>query len=114
MWGFFIIFARIIVKWQMRRTLYLVLIALSVCLGLKGQTEGDGIVASLLTCSPGTEVYSLYGHTGLRMKDTRKNLDLVFNYGVFDFRRPHFVWYFMLGECDYEVCPIPADIVMQD
>ena len=114
MWGFFIIFARIIVKWQMRRTLYLVLIALSVCLGLKGQTEGGGIVASLLTCSPGTEVYSLSGHTGLRMKDTRKNLDLVFNYGVFDFRRPHFVWYFMLGECDYEVCPIPSDIFMQE
>ena len=98
----------------MRRTLYLVLMGLSVCLGMKGQTEGDGIVASLLTCSPGTEVYSLYGHTGLRMKDTRKNLDLVFNYGVFDFRRPHFMWHFMLGECDYEVYPIPVDVFMQE
>ena len=28
----------------------------------------DSVEVSLLTCSPGTEVYSLYGHTAIRVK----------------------------------------------
>lgn len=61
----------------------------------------DSLDVSLLTCSPGTEVYALYGHTALRCVNHRQHWDLVFNYGVFDFRTPHFAWRFALGECDY-------------
>jgi len=62
----------------------------------------------LLTCSPGPEVYSLYGHTGLRVTDDH-GMDIVFNYGVFDFRKPHFVWNFLLGKTDYMVAAIPYE-----
>ncbi len=58
-------------------------------------------VVSLLTCSPGDEVYSLFGHTALRYKDDARDIDLVFNYGVFDFQSPNFVWRFILGKTDY-------------
>lgn len=41
---------------------------------------------SILTCSPGNELYSLFGHTGIRVIDKANNLDIVFNYGTFDFQ----------------------------
>ena len=58
---------------------------------------------SVLTCSPGSEAYSLYGHTGLRYCDEEKGIDIVFNYGYFDFDSPNFAWRFILGETDYMV-----------
>ncbi len=58
---------------------------------------------SLLTCSPGSATYELYGHTALRAYSEKNGFDVVYNYGVFDFNQPHFVWHFVLGECDYMV-----------
>lgn len=59
---------------------------------------------SLLTSSPADdEVYTLYGHTALRVHDPEINLDAVFNYGIFDFSRPHFIYRFAKGETDYMV-----------
>ncbi|MCD7721353.1 MAG: DUF4105 domain-containing protein [Prevotellaceae bacterium] len=78
-------------------------------LGLRAQGEGDSLEVSLLTCSPGEEVYSLYGHTALRVRSQGGGEDVVFNYGVFDFRSPHFVWRFILGRCDYMVTAVPYD-----
>lgn len=71
-------------------------------------------MASLLTCSPGVQAYSLYGHTGLRIQNVTQRLDVVFNYGVFDFRKPHFTWHFILGECDYEVTGYPFGLFMDE
>ena len=50
---------------------------------------------SLLTCSPGEEVYELFGHTALRY--TSDKSDIVFGYGYFSFDTPNFVWRFILG-----------------
>lgn len=80
----------------------------------QAQTAMDSIEISLLTCSPGTEVYSLYGHTALRVRDYTRDVDLVFNYGVFSFNAPHFVWRFVLGQCDYEVCALYYDSFLQE
>lgn len=63
----------------------------------------DSVQVSLITCSPGTEIYNLFGHTAIRYRNTSKNLDVVFNYGMFDFRKPHFVFRFTLGQTDYEL-----------
>ncbi|HWJ28198.1 MAG TPA: DUF4105 domain-containing protein, partial [Flavisolibacter sp.] len=40
---------------------------------------------TLLTCAPGSELYSTFGHTALRVQDEHAGLDLVFNYGTFVF-----------------------------
>ncbi|GET26799.1 DUF4105 domain-containing protein [Prolixibacter sp. NT017] len=56
---------------------------------------------SLLTCEPGNEIYSYFGHTALRVHDPGKKIDLVFNYGVFSFDAPNFVYRFAKGETDY-------------
>lgn len=63
--------------------------------------QSGSIKVSVLTCSPGQEVYSLYGHTAIRVQDMDRGTDHVFNYGVFDFNTEHFVWKFVLGETDY-------------
>lgn len=56
---------------------------------------------SLLTCSPGNEAYSVYGHSALRIKDELYQYDAVFNYGLFDFNTPNFLYRFARGETDY-------------
>lgn len=43
----------------------------------------DSVEISLLTCSSGDEVYSLYGHTAIRYKNSKENIDLAINYGIF-------------------------------
>ncbi|MBL4706662.1 MAG: DUF4105 domain-containing protein, partial [Flavobacteriales bacterium] len=39
---------------------------------------------SLITCDPGVEVYSLHGHSAIRVEDPLTNVDVVFNWGMFD------------------------------
>lgn len=56
---------------------------------------------SILTCDTGNESYSLFGHTALRIWDTDNNLDIVYNYGAFDFNTPNFVAKFTKGDLLY-------------
>ena len=67
----------------------------------------DSIEVSLITCAPGTEVYSLYGHTAIRFHDFRTGEDLAFNYGVFNFKKPFFSLRFLFGLTDYELGVYP-------
>ena len=68
----------------------------------------DSVEFSLLTCQPHDEVYSLYGHTAIRYHELRPGgLDWAFNYGVFDFKKPHFVARFVFGLTDYELGAYP-------
>ena len=63
--------------------------------------QEDSLRISLLTCSPGASVYEVYGHSGIRVQNLTTGQDLIFNYGLFDFSSPHFVWRFLLGQTDY-------------
>lgn len=74
----------------------------------------DSIRISLLTCSPGPKVYSLYGHTAIRCQNLTRGEDIVFNYGVFSFDQPHFVWHFVLGQCDYMVDAMPWTVFVRE
>ncbi|MGL4852594.1 MAG: DUF4105 domain-containing protein [Phocaeicola sp.] len=58
---------------------------------------------SLLTCEPGSEIYALFGHTALRYEDPQQNIDWVYNYGMFSFNTPHFIFRFLRGETDYQL-----------
>jgi len=64
------------------------------------QLSPDATV-SILTCDPGVEVYSMYGHTAIRVSDPSQNLDAVFNYGLFSFDTPNFMYRFAKGQTDY-------------
>lgn len=69
---------------------------------------------SLLTCQPGDEVYSIYGHTAIRYQDTEQSIDIAINYGMFSFNKPHFITRFILGLTDYEMGIIPFDRFLQE
>lgn len=75
-----------------------------------GEARGavaDSVRMSLLTCSPHEEIYSLYGHSALRVQNALTGQDLVVNYGVFNFHKPHFVLRFVFGLTDYEMGVTP-------
>ena len=66
--------------------------------------EGTGeqqMRVSLLTILPGSEIYSLWGHSALRITDPQFGLDITYNYGTFDFETGNFVLKFMHGNLDY-------------
>ena len=60
--------------------------------------EPSGAEVYLLTCGPGTETYSIYGHSALRIVIPEEKSDLVYNWGVFDFNTPNFAWKFAKGQ----------------
>ena len=63
--------------------------------------SGNDTLVFLLTCGTGTETYSIYGHSAIRVVYTEKKSDLVYNWGVFDFETPNFAWKFAKGRLDY-------------
>lgn len=74
----------------------------------------NGITISLLTCSPGDEVWSLYGHTAIRFQDSTREMDLAINYGMFNFRQKNFILRFVLGLTDYEMGIEPFQMFMME
>jgi len=88
----------------MKRYILIVFIFLSI-LNLSAQqiAFSDSAVISLITCSPGEEVYSKFGHTAIRINDSKKGIDLVFNYGIFSFETENFYYKFIKGETDYQL-----------
>ncbi len=63
--------------------------------------EGNDTTFYLITCGPGTEIYSIYGHSALRMEIPSRNIDLTYNWGVFDFDTPNFGLKFARGNLQY-------------
>lgn len=70
--------------------------------------------AYLLTCEPHDEVYSLYGHTAIRLVDSDKNIDVAVNYGVFDSSKSFFVLRFIFGLTDYSVAIYPTELFLRE
>jgi Domain of unknown function (DUF4105) len=58
---------------------------------------------SVLTCGSGSELYAAFGHTAIRIQDPSQGLDVVYNYGTFDFRTEHFYLKFIKGDLNYFV-----------
>lgn len=91
------------IRFRLYLLLYLILSSVG---GLFAQVH-DSIRFSLLTCDPGQEIYELFGHTAIRYQNFTRQIDDVYNYGMFNFRAPNFVMRFVKGETDYELGIIP-------
>lgn len=77
--------------------------------------DDDTLSVSFITCEPGPKIYELYGHSAIRIRNNGSaRFDLAFNYGMFDFNTPNFVWRFVLGKTDYHMAAYPfADFVAE-
>ena len=58
---------------------------------------------SILHCEPGSELYSSFGHSAIRIQDPILDLDLIYNYGIFDFYAPGFYTNFVNGKLTYSL-----------
>ena len=80
--------------------LLVVVLLLSTPYSSKGQ-DSCRLQISLLTCGSGEDLYSCYGHSALRISDTCRGSDWVYNYGTFNFGDPDFYWKFTQGKLAY-------------
>lgn len=88
----------------MKRIFLVAVMSLSIlCSNAQQLSFTDSTVISLITCSPGKEVYEKFGHTGIRIKDKKNGNDLIFNYGIFSFETENFYYKFIKGETDYQL-----------
>lgn len=88
----------------MRKHLLFTILSLLFCTPLSAQILlSDSAKIYLLTCTPGTEVWSKYGHTGIRVCDEANKMDIVFNYGIFSLMEDGFYLKFIKGDTYYQL-----------
>lgn len=92
----------------MRKVLFSIVLSLIVLSNMSAQKPqhimlSDSARIFLLTCTPGEEVWSKYGHTGIRVQDIPHKLDIVFNYGIFSLMEKGFYVKFIQGETYYQL-----------
>ena len=85
-----------------RITIILLLLCSAICRAEVPELS-DSSKISLLTCAPGKDLYSAFGHTGIRVIDYKNRFDLVFNYGTFDDNQPLFYAHFVQGQMIYSI-----------
>ncbi|WP_347924969.1 DUF4105 domain-containing protein [Pontimicrobium sp. SW4] len=73
----------------------------------------DQAEISVLTIGPGTLLMDAFGHNGFRVRDRERMLDVVFNYGTFDFDTPNFYLKFAQGKLNYRLEHNPYDDFFQ-
>jgi len=76
--------------------------------------ELHDISVSVITCSAGKEVWSNYGHSAIRVCEQGTGFDYTFNYGLFSFDTPNFIWRFCTGETDYCVGAFRTSAFLQE
>lgn len=65
--------------------------------------DSSNMRISLLTCTPGDELYSIFGHSALRVIDSSSVTDIVYNYGTFNFDDEGFYLKFIRGKLLYYI-----------
>ena len=68
---------------------------------------------SIITSGPGDNLYEKFGHTAIRVKDPVLNIDLLYNYGIFDFNDPNFYTNFVRGFMKYKLARYPFHYALQ-
>ena len=68
---------------------------------INAQLLSNSAKIHLITCDVGEEIYSLFGHTAIRVSDSEKNIDEIYNYGTFDGFEDNFELKFAQGKLNY-------------
>lgn len=81
--------------------------------GLPTELSPSARVSFLAAQPSSEESYTLYGHAGLRVYDQLQDIDVTFNYGIFDFSDDFTIRY-LQGRTDYIVLPIATELFLED
>ncbi len=68
---------------------------------------------SIITTDAGNNLYEKFGHTAIRVQDPTLNLDLIYNYGIFDFQQKNFYLKFIKGFMEYKLMKYPFYYTLQ-
>jgi hypothetical protein len=87
--------------------------------GLTAQTSNfyqlsENTVISLITCTPGNQVYNIFGHSAIRIFEPETNRNEVYNYGTFDFDQPNFIWKFITRTVQYKLSKVSFKYFMKE
>jgi hypothetical protein len=86
----------------MKHIKYVVFLLLILSSSLQAQNRiSPTTKISLITCGAGTELYSTFGHSAIWLNDASTGLDIVYNFGTFDFDTPNFYVKFTRGQLPY-------------
>lgn len=86
---------------MLKKAIILCLLLISTVTFSQNPKLTEDTQVSIFTCGRGEQLYSTFGHTALRIKDDANELDIVFNYGAFDFRTENFYLKFVKGDLQY-------------
>ena len=87
----------------MRQLHFLILFIITACSYAQTQLS-DKAKISVITFGPSQdELYAAFGHSAVRVYDPTINLDLAYNYGMFDFNQPNFYLNFTRGHLLYKL-----------
>lgn len=82
--------------------------------GQRDTSTASYMQVSILTCGSGEELYALFGHSAIRVRDDLRDIDVVYNYGTGDFNAPGFVFRFLRGQLDYLVTRTTMESFMRE
>lgn len=88
---------------NLKQQIVLLICCFSFIAHSQGLQLSDQAQISILTCGSGDEMYSIFGHTAIRVQDKLTGFDTVYNYGMFDFNTPNFYSKFIKGDLLYSV-----------
>ncbi|TAE75852.1 MAG: DUF4105 domain-containing protein [Bacteroidetes bacterium] len=90
----------------MKNNLFILTLFLLFCsnqFSLKAFQLSPKAQISIITGTPGEDLYAIFGHTGIRVYDSLYGLDIMYNYGTFDFDEPNFMGKFIQGRLNYAI-----------
>lgn len=89
------------------------IVALLLPLRMNGQ-QADSADVYMITCAPGNASYSIYGHTAIRITMRGTEFDTAYNWGIFDFSTPNFVYRFAKGKLEYMLGAYPYERFLRE
>ena len=88
----------------MRKILLLVLTVISISTFSQPRQLSESAEIAVMTLGPfQPELYSVFGHSAIHVYDPTIDIDLVYNYGVFDFNQKNFYMNFAKGKMLYKL-----------
>ncbi len=69
----------------------------------QGIPLSENAEVSIITVGPGTNLNDSFGHNGFRIRDESRNIDIIYDYGRYNFNTPNFYLKFAQGKLLYEI-----------
>lgn len=88
---------------QLKGTLFFIFLGVALFCTAQVSELSPRAQISVLTCGSGDDLYTTFGHSAFRVRDSAQDLDVVYNYGTFNFDPPMFYVEFAMGNLYYSL-----------